>query len=177
MLERKGSHSIVRVTILTLTTCLFVTGCASTFEGLQEDFSNLVDAGPDPKQEEQQEVTGSVCENNFSVSGSFFSGKQYTSYQDFTGLSESRAFKNVAQYLATKSWTIVNTDADLGIITATQGVVGSEKTKDLPLNILVKELSPDSVRVQASLSLSPGLMTSEDGQKKELCAVIEAAFQ
>ena len=175
MIERKGRLSIVRLTVLVSAICFFLAGCASTIEGVTTDFNNLVDSNTDSEQEEHKEVAGSICEKNFSVSGSFFSGKKYTSYQDFTGLSESRAFKNVAQYLATKSWTIINTDANLGIMTATQGAVGSSKTKDLPLNILVKEQSSDLVRVQASLSLSPGLMTSEDGQKDALCALIEAA--
>ena len=175
MQKNEGMHLIGSKGFLVLAIFFLITGCASTIQGVTEDFNNLVGADNGGEQEEQQEAEATICERNFSVSGSFFSGKKYVAYQEFTGLSESRAFKNVAQYLATQSWNIVNTDPDLGIMTATQGAVGSNKPKDIPLNILVKKQNSNSVSVQATLSLSPGNMTSEDGQRSTLCKLVESA--
>lgn len=161
--------------LTTLFSGLLLSGCTSTLDGLKQDIGRVTGGEQSPTPQSAQPTDNRACARNFSVSGSFFSGRQYSTHNDLSGISASRAFKNVAQYMATKSWTVVNTDADLGVMTATQGVIGSDTAKTVPLNISVKKLGSGKVRVQATFSTSFGVGTSADGQKAELCKIVEAA--
>ena len=148
----------------------FLVSSCATVDGAKRDFNEMVGNENVPVQEE---VDHRTCAKNFSVSGSFLSGRKYRSYQDFTGISESKAFTKVAQHIATNGWNIINTDKSLGMITATQGVVGGPG-KTVPLNVVVKKTDSSNVRVECVYSLSPGLMTSADGVKDGFCQIIES---
>lgn len=175
MTGHTGTSSFRKFTLQAAIILSFLTGCASTIDGIKRDIGKVTNSDEGTKQETVQVEDKRICAKNFTVTGNFFSGKQYKSYQELSGVSESRAFKSVAQYMATQGWTVVNTDAELGVLTATRGAVGSNTAKTLPLNILVKEVGGGKVRIETTFSTSFGLVTSADGQKDELCKIVEAA--
>jgi len=115
-----------------------------------------------------------MCEANFAVEGSFFSGKSYKTWNEFSGISYDTAFRKTAQAAASGGWGTVTPNKDAGIITASQTVtMGQGATA--PLSIVVQEKKGGVVRVEAIFSTSGGQMASADTAKTELCKLVEAA--
>lgn len=158
---------ILRKSIPVLAFMLIAGGCA-TVDGMKKDLSSVVNGSAESG---DKDVDNRSCAKNFTVTGSFFSGKKFRSYQDVEGISEQDAFKIVSQYIASNGWNITNTDSSLGVITATQRVVSGEGNT-VPLNVVVKRQNANVVRVECIFSISGGLITSADGQMENFCEIL-----
>jgi hypothetical protein len=135
---------------------------------------SLTWAGEDSKQAPSDKVR--ACMANFTEDGSFFRGKTYKTWQDYTGLQYDSAFRRVAQAVAENNWGNVNTNKDVGIITAGQAVTMGQGSV-APLNVIVKEKSGGLIHVEANFSTAGGQKAATDTVRTELCKLVEAAAE
>ena len=112
------------------------------------------------------------CEANFTVEGSFFSGKSYKTWQVHTGVGYDNAFRSVAQAVSSAGFGGVNPNKDLGIISAGQTVTMGQGSV-APLNVVVKSQG-QKIRVEANFQIAGGQMASEDAARTQLCKLVEA---
>lgn len=160
--------ALKKITIF-LVASMLVGGC-STVDGMKKDFNNAVGKHSEPT---TKKVDNRVCAQHFVKSGSFFSGYQYKSHEDFNKVSERVAYKAVSQHLASKGWKIINSDSAAGIITATQDVIaGGGKT--VPLNVIVSKKNKSLVRVETSFSTSAGLISSSSDVLETFCGILNS---
>jgi hypothetical protein len=113
------------------------------------------------------------CEENFSVEGSFFKGKQFKTWTELSGVSYDSAFRKVAQAVAAGGFGAVTSDKDTGIITAGQAVTMGNGSV-APLNIIVQEKTGGLIHIEANFSISGGQAASADTAKSELCRIATA---
>jgi hypothetical protein len=94
---------------------------------------------------------------HFTETGSFFTGKKLTTWQDFPDVTTAIAFKRAYAYIAKSEYSIVSSDKDMGVISAVRTVT-SRAAKTVPLNILVENLGTNGSKVTITLSLSGGVV-------------------
>jgi hypothetical protein len=118
-------------------------------------------------------ASAATCEDNFSVEGSFFKGKQFKTWAEHSGVSYDSAFRKVAQAVAAGGFGAVTSDKDTGIITAGQAVTMGNGSV-APLNIIVQEKAGGLIHIDANFSISGGQAASADTAKSELCRIANA---
>src|ERR1035441_1455240 len=64
---------------------------------------------------------------HFTETGSFFTGKKLTTWQDFPDVTTAIAFKRAYAYIAKSEYSIVSSDKDMGVISAVRTVTRSEE--------------------------------------------------
>lgn len=112
------------------------------------------------------------CAKNFTVEGSFLSGKTFKTRANVAGIGQATALKRAAQFTAEDGWNIASVNESLGIISASQTVsYGNGKTA--PLNISVSE-ADGGVAVSMTYALSGGVSSPETAVKEHFCKTIEA---
>lgn len=116
-------------------------------------------------------VYADQCKDNFSVEGSFFKGKTYTTEATISGVNVSRAYKKIYQLTVKEGWKILNADKEMGIISAAQDVsYGQGKTA--PLNIVIEDLDKQSVQVSMTYTTSGGVTSPTDAVQDYFCKTI-----
>ena len=135
--------------------------------------SGLAWAGDETKQAPSEDTR--ACVKNFTEDGSFFKGKTYKTWQDFTDLQYDSMFRKVAQAVAENNWGTMNANKDLGIITAGQAVTMGQGSV-APLNVIVKEKS-GLIHVEANFSTAGGQKAATNTVRTELCKLVEAAAE
>jgi hypothetical protein len=113
---------------------------------------------------------GAPCTDNMEVKGGFLAGKQYKTWQQFSGVDRSTAFQRAYAFLVQDGWSIAQTDKDLGVISAAQPV-SFGAGKGAPLNVLVEEASGGS-KVSITFSTSGGTMANKGAIEKDLCGLL-----
>lgn len=113
------------------------------------------------------------CVKHFTEDGSFFKGKSYKTWQEFSGLSYEAVFRAVAQAVAENNWGTVSADKDLGIISAGQAVSMGQGAV-APLSIVVKEKPGSLVRVEANFGTGAMQKAATATVRTELCKLVEA---
>jgi hypothetical protein len=116
-------------------------------------------------------VEDSPSFKHFTESGNFFTGKKFTTWQEFPDVSTGNAFKRAYAFIGKNGYTIVSSDKDMGVISATQGVT-SRAAKTVPLSILVEALGNGGSKVTITFSLSGGLVSS--GVRGEFARIMDA---
>src|ERR1039458_2011747 len=104
-------------------------------------------------------VEDSPSFKHFTESGSFFTGKKYSTWQEFPDVSTANAFKRAYAFIAKNGYTIISSDKDTGVISATQNVI-SQAAKTVPFSILVEDLGHGGSKVTITFSLSGGMVSS-----------------
>ncbi len=104
-------------------------------------------------------VEDSPSFKHFTESGSFFTGKKFSTWQEFPDVSTTNAFKRAYAYIAQNGYTIVSSDKEMGIISATHNVI-SREAKTVPLTILVENSGHDGSKVTITKSLTGGVVDS-----------------
>ncbi|TCV79199.1 hypothetical protein [Sulfurirhabdus autotrophica] len=99
------------------------------------------------------------------------SGKQYKTSAALTGISADKAFKKAYASVVKKGYQIVQSDKNMGMISAAQQVSHSQGGKTAPLNILVESDSSTGSTLTFSFSTAGGLMASEDTVRDEFCKI------
>lgn len=112
------------------------------------------------------------CRAHFTKEGSFFKGATYRTYADFGGLGRDAVFVSAGQSLAGDGWQIVNTNKDMGLISASQQVIAPDSSKSVPLNVTVKEAAGGTVRVEMTFAVAPLLKAKDDAVREDFCKVL-----
>ncbi len=112
------------------------------------------------------------CLAHFTEEGSFFKGKTYRTWQEFSGVTYDDAFRRVAQAVAEENWGAANPNKDLGTISAGMAVSMGEGSV-APLSIVVKEKG-GVIRVQASFGTAGGQHAASASVRDGLCKLVEA---
>ncbi|MEJ8856819.1 hypothetical protein WKW79_19750 [Variovorax robiniae] len=110
------------------------------------------------------------CAANFASSGSFISGKKFSTQVPLPGVSKDTAFTKAYGSLAKTGYQIVQSDKGAGVISAAQGVSFSKGGKSVPLNVVVQSEGKGS-SVAFSFSITGGLSASEDAVRDEFCRI------
>lgn len=108
------------------------------------------------------------CVKNYTVKGSFFTEKSYSTWQEFPDISSVRAFKPAYVYTAKAGWTVNHADKDLGVISASRkvGSSGSET-----LNVLIEDAGKGS-KVTITRTESMGLVATKGEIQTEFCQIM-----
>ncbi|MBK6729070.1 MAG: hypothetical protein IPG63_18020 [Xanthomonadales bacterium] len=107
------------------------------------------------------------CVTNFSGRGFRMldmKSKKASSWQTFEGISYDQAFRKVAQATAKRGWTNMDSNKELGTVTA--GLPGSA------ISIVVEEQG-SIIRVEATMDLQSSSF-SEKAAKETICVSVEA---
>jgi len=143
-----------KITLLSLAT-IILTGCASS-------------SGPQSLQTNDSRE----CAKNFTYNGSFLAGRMYKSHAFIGNVSQGSALKRAARYTVNNGFTIISTDKELGIISASQ-TVSYGKGKTVPLNISL-EPKNKGVNVAITYSTSGGVTSPLDAISSHFCGTMEA---
>jgi hypothetical protein len=119
----------------------------------------------------QYAFSGSQCESNFTVEGSFFSGKIFSTWSIESDVDEKDAFKKIYLHISKEGWKIENADREIGIISAVQDV-SYGKGKSVPLNIVVEDSDSKNVKVSISYTLSGGVSSPKKAVLEAFCKII-----
>lgn len=119
-------------------------------------------------------VSDRPCIAHFTNSGGFWQGQDYRTYEDFPHVSKNAAFERVGAAIASDGFQIVNSNKDAGIISASQPVSGSRKSKTVPINAIVTRGPSGGSRVELVITLSTGLVTSADAWQTKFCKYLAA---
>jgi hypothetical protein len=114
------------------------------------------------------------CVANFSTEGGFWTGKQFKTYEDFPTVDKDTAFDKLAARIASRGLQVINSDKELGILSASTPVTAytHSTTKTVPLNVVVQNINPRGIRVEVVYTLSAGLATSADMVQEKFCNLL-----
>jgi hypothetical protein len=127
------------------------------------------------KQRDAAEIGHTVddaCVKNFQRDGSFVAGYKYTTFAEIRGVTKARAFNTLAAKMASGGWQVISSDREAGIISASQGVVGTQP-KTVPFNVVIRETTA-GVRIDLTFQLGFGMVTSGTKVMQEFCGFIDA---
>ncbi len=112
------------------------------------------------------------CARNFTYDGSFLSGRTYKTNAFVANVTQDEAMKRAARKIVSDGWQVTNTDANLGIISASQ-TVSYGQGKTVPLNVSIAP-SQGGVKVNISYATSGGVTSPLDAITRQFCDIIEA---
>lgn len=114
------------------------------------------------------------CASNFSVTGSLFSGKQFKTSAVLPEVSSQIAFRKAhAAITKIHEYKITNSDEKVGIISVIQELSSG---RIIPLELHIESVSGAGTKIDYSLSLAAGMITSEDGVRNEFCKITSAVL-
>jgi hypothetical protein len=116
----------------------------------------------------------SSCMENFSVSGSFGSGKTFLAAQEHEGVSYPVAFRKTVDAIRADGQTQVSPNEATGYIAAENPVSGGGGST-VPLRVTVRRQTDGSIRVEARFTIKGGQMTSKKKVAEGLCKIVNAA--
>lgn len=134
---------------------------------------NAQNSGDSAKADTAASASNQGCETNFTMSGSFLSGRKYQTFQDFPKVKFADAFKRAYTFTTKNGFTVTDHDKELGVISATQSV-SYGKGKTVPLTINVEDLKPSGVKVTIGYATSGGVTSPLEAIKKHFCATMAA---
>ena len=115
---------------------------------------------------------GRQCIANFSIQGSWFSGRVVRTFQEYPNVSKGPTFTYLIAKLASIGYRINSSDKETGLISASYQVsLGKGETTSL--NAVVTELTPTGVRVDLTFTAGGGVSFSRKEAEKEFCSILE----
>jgi hypothetical protein len=111
-----------------------------------------------------------ACATNFTTEGSFWTGKRYSTFEEFPKKSVSGAFDTLLRSVAASGYQVNSSNKEAGMISASQ-TVSYGQGKTVPLNFVIQK-SPTGVRIDVSFSMSGGVSASADGAQQEFCKLL-----
>lgn len=113
------------------------------------------------------------CEDNFSVTGSFFTGKVYKTWSVLPAGKFESAYKGAYLYTLKNGWKLLTSDKEMGVFTAAQaGMYASGKI--VPINVAI-EKSDSQTKISITYTTPAGVSSPEDAVKIDFCKTIAAA--
>ena len=113
------------------------------------------------------------CAANLTTDGSFWTGRTFKTFQEYPNAKKANAFDQVAAAVATGGWQINTTNKEVGLISASQGVILG-KGETVPLNAVVRDRSGGGVRVELVFQTSVGQAVGADSLRDAFCSILEA---
>ncbi len=120
-----------------------------------------------------QAAVAAPCDDNFSVSGNFLSGKVFSSWAILAGVKPDSAFKNLTAFTLAHGFKIVASDKERGTISAVQAA-SMASGKKIPLEISLVT-SADGLKLSLSYATPGAAMSPEEAVKAHFCKTIAAA--
>ncbi len=112
-----------------------------------------------------------TCLAGAKEDGSFFSGRTYTAEDEFPAVSQSDTFKRLDIFLLKDGWRINQADRDIGTISASQDVAGSNG-KQTNLNVIVEPLGANGSKATATFQIGFGQIVVGANVLKGLCGML-----
>ena len=109
------------------------------------------------------------CQKHFAVQEKHFSGKTYTTWADFLGVTPSDAFSRVFASVAKDGWNVITADEAAKVISAS--AIGSGKTA--PLTVVV-DVHANGSRAVATFRASAGETPNEHAIRSRMCGYLSA---
>lgn len=117
-----------------------------------------------------------ACEQNFSVEGSWGSGRTYSTEADVAGATYPDALHRVRDEIIEQGLEIIAVQEKNGYIRAANPVKGGEGgTANAPLRGYVTRVDDASVNVSLQFTIAGGQMTSKKAVMKFMCEIVDAA--
>lgn len=160
-MRRNAMRCLMKRLIILFCFGLLVTACAHT-RGNEND--NKSTSGINEQNR--------ACAPNFTVDGSFFSGKTFKCSNVYLTLSKTKAFDIILESIAANGLQIINSNKESGLISAAQGVSGRGGNA-VPLNVIVKKLETRGVRVEATIRAAAGILAPDSYVEDRMCMVFE----
>lgn len=117
-----------------------------------------------------KQATARPCMANYSSEGTILSGQTLKTFQEFPNVTKAVTVERMTVYLVSEGYLLLNTNTDMGIISASQSVSGG---RVITVNVVVKEVPSGSTRVDVVVQIPAGLAVASSPQL-ELCKIIEA---
>ena len=155
-----------------------VSGCATVADVAQEIADSARGSVQTPAEKLEPEIRGSAssqqmpCFTNFLVSGNFFSGKHFKTHVPLPALAPDSAYQKAYALVVKEGWQIISADKHIRMISASQGVNFSSGGKTVPINFLIEPGAAKGSVITLKLTLSGGLLASEDGVQSAFCAFV-----
>ncbi|PRC91948.1 hypothetical protein [Solimicrobium silvestre] len=119
------------------------------------------------------QVLAASCEDNFSSSGSFFTGSTFKTWAELPNSKFESAYKGAYMYTVKDGWKILQSNKEMGVISAAQAA-SYAKGKVIPLNIAVEKLGAGT-KISLVYTTPAGAVSPEAAVKTHFCKTIEAA--
>lgn len=117
-----------------------------------------------------------ACEVNFASGGSFLTGKSFKTWQEYPGLSQTDAYKNVYQKIVSDGWRVNSSDKEMGMLSVTQEVsYGSGKAA--PMNVLVESLGSSGSKITITFGTSGAVAVKASALRDKFCSYLTAVAQ
>lgn len=116
-----------------------------------------------------QTIFAAACDDNFTSSGNFLSGKVYKTFSDMPALSSDSAWQNAYVYALKDGWKITQQDQNLGIITATN----NQAQRVMPINVVIEKAGAGS-KMSMTYTTPGGASSPDDAVKSFFCKTIAA---
>ena len=118
--------------------------------------------------------TSTACSDNFSESGSYFTGRQFKTWQNFAKVKYADAYKRAYSFTAKAGFTITSHDKEIGVITAQQSLSQGKQPKTAILNISINELKQKGIKVEINFNTPSGASSPTEAIKKHFCDTMTA---
>lgn len=113
-----------------------------------------------------------ACQDNFSESGEWSSGKSFKTFVEARDTTYEKAFLTVARTIAAEGFLGLTSNKDIGVVSAYQ----EDNGKKSPISAVVSDSGAGSVRVEATISLARGLRSPAAAMRDYLCKIVEPAL-
>jgi hypothetical protein len=107
------------------------------------------------------------CIKHYAVKGGFFTGKTYSTWQEFPSVSKLIAFKQAYVYVVKDGWKIDQGDKDMGIISPSKSVGSQSET----LNVLIEDLH-QGCKVTLTHMTPGGTSATKNEIQTEFCGLM-----
>lgn len=109
------------------------------------------------------------CQKHFAVQEKRSSGKTYTTWADFLGVTPSDALSKIFGSVAKDGWNVITADEGARVISAS--AIGSGKTA--PVTVVV-DVQANGSRAVATFRASAGETPNEDAIRSRMCGYLSA---
>ena len=117
-----------------------------------------------------QAAFAAACDDNFTSSGNFLSGKVYKTYADLPTISNDSAWQSAHTYALKDGWKITLSDQNLGIITA----ANNQAQRVMPINVVIEKVGAGS-KMSMTYTTPGGASSPDDAVKSFFCKTVAAA--
>jgi hypothetical protein len=114
------------------------------------------------------------CDAHFTNEGSFLAGHKFSTWVEMPTVAKNDAFSRTSIALSKDGYTIVSSDRDGGIISASQSV-SFGKGSTAPLMVIVEPLNTNGSKLMATFRIGGGQTVKAEIVRAKLCEYLGAA--
>lgn len=120
--------------------------------------------------------TDAACKQNFTVDGSWTSGKTYATEADVSGVAYLPALYRVRDKIAEQGLEVLAVQERNGYIRAANPVAGGQGGgATAPLRVHVRPLDAGGVNVSLQFTIAGGQMAGKKSVMNHMCEIVAAA--